>query len=160
MSKLSDAIPMRGILRKYRLPSVAILSSLALLVATIVPCACLAEEAPLKKQSESSESHPCGSHGDSHESDQKKESHGSDTDCCCSIDSPRALVGSEVFLAKTQIEIVPLPDLLPPGASLGFPASLVGSRGTHSLPRGSPVEGISAITSSSTLSVRLQRWLL
>jgi hypothetical protein len=115
---------MGGMLREYRLSSVAIVSSLALLVTTIIPCACHAEEAPFQSQPEKSESHPCGSHGETHDSNQSQSPHESDSDCCCSIDSPRALFGSELLFAKAQVETVPLPDLLPPGASLGFPASL------------------------------------
>lgn len=151
---------MRGIFRKYRLPSVAIISSLALLAATILPCACLAEEVPLKKQSQSSENHPCGSHGDSHQDSHEQSSHGHDGDCCCSISSPRALFGSELLLKANNAEVTPLPDIQPAGTSLGFPNSIVDGLLAHSLPRGSPVEEISTITSSSTLSVRLQRWLI
>lgn len=165
---------MWGILKKNRRLSVAALCSLVLLVASVAPCNCLAlgsgDNVPADTQKQHSEnSHPCGSHdkSDSKGSDEganhdHNESHsdGCDSNCCCSGQLPTALADAQTFVKSVSIE-VDEPLLLPPidsflGGKTSF-ATLI-----QMFPRGSPGGGILPfiIRSSSTLSVRLQRWLI
>ncbi len=164
---------MWGILRKKRLASVAVISSLALLFTSIIPCNCLAldsfdksENQPKSHHSESS--HPCGSHssadhdvpdGNSTGDRDKTHSHGSDSSCCCEIQSPSALVDAQA-LAVAQSKVIQDLELVPlANPFLNFGYNFVDT--IKILPRGSPSGGLPfALTSSSTLSVRLQRWLI
>ncbi len=162
---------MWGILKKPRLRWVAVTSSLALLITSTIPCNCAASDqhsgsaGPVKNHhSESTDTHPCGSHSQSNNdssghTEGKNSPDGSDSSCCCSVSSPSALFDSD-FLLVAKTELVPQPNLSV-DTQLGFKDRFIDALGIMVLPRGSP-PGSSPfiISSSSTLSVRLQRWLI
>lgn len=165
---------MWGILRNRRRFSVAALSSLVLLVASIAPCTCMALSSAdggrtgTQKQ-HSEDSHPCGSHSksdsngsDKGANDSHNESHsnGCGSDCCCSSQSLTALVDVQT-LVKAQSTVVDEPMYLSL-QDLFLRSNSIFVNIVKIFPRGSPGGGLFpfVIRSSSTLSVRLQRWLI
>ncbi|MCB0331269.1 MAG: hypothetical protein KDD70_16480 [Bdellovibrionales bacterium] len=152
-----------------RTSSFAVLSCLALLLTSTMPCECHAtgeqgsSEIPSSTDSSGS-SHPCGSHGHSDENlptdpSSSGHNHGTDTSCCCSIQSPIGLFDTEV-LHFAQLKVVPEPKLVPLSDGFwNFSNQFI--KQFQIFPRGSPGrESTFAVFSSSSLSVRLQRWLI
>ena len=155
---------MWGILRKKRLSSLAVVSSLALLVTSIAPCNCLGLDSLDKQTGDKQAEHPCGNHdstshsGSDHDHN-KTHSHDSKSNCCCSVKSPSALFDTKV-LTVAQSKLIPEPKLLPLDSSIWNSSNRFIEQ-FQIFPRGSPDGGPPfTIFSSSTLSVRLQRWLI
>ena len=125
------------------------------LIAYVAPCTCFADTSTQEPQSQKQAEHPC--HSDTTQSDSSDSSEKSN-DCCCDTDCEIGTSCSS--LSATKISVSNISAQITSPVLLTTQFSLIVQRASRLSIRGSPPTAPTFITTSSSLSRYLSRWLI